>query len=244
MSQFPSLPLFTDAFISDTLHLTAEETGAYLLLLMMAWRMPECAIPNDDKLLAKWTRMTRARWRKIKPDVMEFWTLENGYFFQKRLKKEREFAVRRASIARENGSKGGRPKAANTGTSHNPAGSSRDTRSEPNGKAPIPNPNPKGYQAQPSDEVRPARVYRFVSEAALNKVPVLAPGWDRQSLLTRFLNWDGSRNARNMDAAFEAWVKSYTKGKAPKGAPTIVQGAFKVMPKNPNDELEDIAAKE
>jgi hypothetical protein len=36
MSEFPCLPLFTDAFIADTGHLGAIETGAYLMLLMVA----------------------------------------------------------------------------------------------------------------------------------------------------------------------------------------------------------------
>lgn len=48
MSSFPSLPLFTDAFLADTGHLSAQETGAYLLLLMMAWRLPECRLPDND----------------------------------------------------------------------------------------------------------------------------------------------------------------------------------------------------
>ncbi|ACL63205.1 DUF1376 domain-containing protein [Methylobacterium nodulans] len=45
MSAYPSLPLFTDAFIADTGHLSAAETGAYLMLLMVAWRSPGCSLP-------------------------------------------------------------------------------------------------------------------------------------------------------------------------------------------------------
>ena len=42
MATFPALPLWTDAYLSDTDHLTFEEHGVYLRLLMMIWRNPEC----------------------------------------------------------------------------------------------------------------------------------------------------------------------------------------------------------
>jgi hypothetical protein len=61
----------------------------------------------------------------------------------------------------------------------------------------------------------PATVHRFVSEAALDRVRSVAPGWDRQMLLQRFTDWPGSKNARNMDAAFLGWAKKYTGGKPP-----------------------------
>jgi uncharacterized protein YdaU (DUF1376 family) len=83
MSRFPSLPLFADACIADTAHLTAEQTGAYLLLLMMAWRSPECRLPNDDAKLMRWARVDRRRWSRVKPIVMGFWMLSDGYYTQK-----------------------------------------------------------------------------------------------------------------------------------------------------------------
>ena len=72
MSRFPSLPLFTDAFLADTGHLTAQETGAYLLLIMMAWRLPGCRLPDDDAKLARWARVDARTWRHLKPVVMSF----------------------------------------------------------------------------------------------------------------------------------------------------------------------------
>jgi hypothetical protein len=63
---------------------------------------------------------------------------------------------------------------------------------------------------------RPAVLHRFVSEAALDQVRVVAPGWDRQALLRKFLAWiEGKEQPRDMDKAFLAWVRSRTKGKAP-----------------------------
>lgn len=60
---------------------------------------------------------------------------------------------------------------------------------------------------------RPAQVHRYVTEEALNRVPKIAPGWDRQMLLKKFMAWPESSSARDMDASFLGWVKSFTKGK-------------------------------
>lgn len=139
MSTFPHLPLFTDAFIADTGHLNAQETGAYLMLLMVAWRSPECRLPDNDDKLARWARVDRRTWIRIKPTVMEFWTLAEGIWTQKRLSKERDIVSKRADVARRNGEQGGRPKSLENNEAANPAGSPRVTQK----KAPIPIPIPK-----------------------------------------------------------------------------------------------------
>jgi uncharacterized protein YdaU (DUF1376 family) len=84
MAEFPSMPLFTDAYIADTTHLSAEEHGAYMLLLICAWRSPHCRLPNNDKKLALMSRLTPAKWRKIKATILEFWKEEDDYIFQKK----------------------------------------------------------------------------------------------------------------------------------------------------------------
>ncbi len=53
MAKFPHLPLWTDAYMADTLHLTHEEHGLYLMLLMTIWRSPDCKIPNDLEWVKK-----------------------------------------------------------------------------------------------------------------------------------------------------------------------------------------------
>jgi uncharacterized protein YdaU (DUF1376 family) len=137
MSAYPSLPLFTDAFIADTGHLSAQETGAYLMLLMMAWRLPTCSLPDDDAKLAKWARVDRRTWARIKPAVMDFWELHDGTWTQKRLTKEREIVSKRAEVARQNGQHGGRPKPLKNKDADNPEGSLRVSQTK------APNPNPR-----------------------------------------------------------------------------------------------------
>ena len=88
MAEYPALPLWTDAFLADTVHLDAIETGAYICLLIAAWRSPGCRLPDDDKRLARYARCGLKTWRRIRPTVIEFWTVEHGYLTQKRLMKE------------------------------------------------------------------------------------------------------------------------------------------------------------
>lgn len=103
MAEFPALPLFTDAFIADTGHLDATETGAYLALLMAAWRSPDCSIPDDDIRLARMARCDRRTWSRVKDTVMAFWKKEeDGKLRQKRLTRERTYVSsisRRQSLA-------------------------------------------------------------------------------------------------------------------------------------------------
>lgn len=75
MAQFPALPIWTDAYLGDTRHLTAAQHGAYFLLLITAWRTHDCALPNDDALLSKWASMDRRTWDRNRSVVMAFWEL-------------------------------------------------------------------------------------------------------------------------------------------------------------------------
>lgn len=88
MAEFPSLPLFTDAYLGDTTHLTTFEHGAYMLLLIVSWRSTDCCLPDDDKLLARYTRMTLDKWRKTRAVLAPFFTIKNGCWHQARLQDE------------------------------------------------------------------------------------------------------------------------------------------------------------
>lgn len=92
MAEFPALPIFTDALLGDTLHLTNAQFGSYMLLLIVAWRTNECALPNDDVFLAKIARMDKRVWAMNKSLIMGFFKLgEDGLFRQGRLTDERKY---------------------------------------------------------------------------------------------------------------------------------------------------------
>lgn len=100
MAQFPALPFWTDAYLSDTRHLSAEQHGAYLLLLMEAWRRPTCTLPDDDEMLARLACMSTERWAFNRETVMAFWTYDGRRkeWAQLRLTDERAY-VRQKSLS-------------------------------------------------------------------------------------------------------------------------------------------------
>jgi uncharacterized protein YdaU (DUF1376 family) len=86
MAQHPIMPLATDALIGDTTHLSAEEFGAYLLILIATWRNNGCPLPDDDVRLSRICRCGWNRWAtKIRPRLIEFFDISDGYWHQKRL---------------------------------------------------------------------------------------------------------------------------------------------------------------
>lgn len=106
MSAKPAaIPLFGDAYLADTTHLTTEEHGAYFLLILAAWRQPDCSLPNDDKKLARIACLSLRKWKSIKATIMAFWHEKDGRIFQSRLTKEWKFACKKSEQNRKNSGK-------------------------------------------------------------------------------------------------------------------------------------------
>lgn len=136
MSKKPAaIPLFADAYLADTTHLTTEEHGAYLLLLMAAWRQEDCALPNDDRKLARIAGMSRQKWAAVRDTIIEFWTVEDGRIFQHRLRRERAWVAQKSEGSR---------KSARARWDNQPVENkqSEDMRSQCDGNAPPPPPIP------------------------------------------------------------------------------------------------------
>ncbi|MDB5584290.1 MAG: hypothetical protein JWR80_9466 [Bradyrhizobium sp.] len=111
MAEFPALPLWTDAYLGDTTHLTTIEHGAYLLLLMTAWRTSGCCLPDDDRLLARYARMNGQQWKRVRPIIAAFFAIEDGQWRQPRLTDEREAVKRHRQLQSDKGRAGAQAKA-------------------------------------------------------------------------------------------------------------------------------------
>lgn len=110
MSAAPFMQLYVADYLADTQHLTTEQHGAYLLLLMSMWRAGG-SLPSDSKTLAKVAQMAHSRWHKLAPVLMPMFVEEDGRVTQKRLAKEHQKAVLKSQIRKQSGSLGGTAKA-------------------------------------------------------------------------------------------------------------------------------------
>jgi uncharacterized protein YdaU (DUF1376 family) len=84
MAELPILPLKTDALLADTMHMSAEEFGAYCRILFVMWRQ-EARLPDNDDELALIAGVPLPRWRKIAEKVRRPLTAGGGILSQKRL---------------------------------------------------------------------------------------------------------------------------------------------------------------
>ncbi|MFP1634101.1 YdaU family protein [Zhengella sp. ZM62] len=110
MTNTPFMQLYVADYLGDTMHLTTEQHGAYLLLLMTMWRHGG-RLPNDPSKLARIARVSSRRWHMIADDVMEFFDIDGGEITQKRLVREHQKAVSISEKRSAIGKLGGNTKA-------------------------------------------------------------------------------------------------------------------------------------
>jgi uncharacterized protein YdaU (DUF1376 family) len=109
MAKAPVMPVWTDALVGDTTHLSAEQFGAYFLILIATWRNNGTALADDDERMAHISRVTLARWRKkIRPVLAEFFTIDGTGWHQQRLEAEWQRVSNLISKRRAIGASGGR----------------------------------------------------------------------------------------------------------------------------------------
>lgn len=83
------MPLLVDKYLGDTTHLTTEQHGAYLLLLMTLWKR-DGVLPAKEEQLSGIARMSTAKWKASREVLLEFFRpTEDGHgLTQKRLTEE------------------------------------------------------------------------------------------------------------------------------------------------------------
>jgi len=94
MAALPYLQLYVADYLADTMHLVAEEHGAYLLLIMNYWQTGK-PLPNDLDRLTTIARLpssdrTNGRCSTVERLLKEYFTLVNGRWVHPRIEADLE----------------------------------------------------------------------------------------------------------------------------------------------------------
>jgi uncharacterized protein YdaU (DUF1376 family) len=81
------MPIYIGDYLADTMHLSTEQHGAYLLLLFHLWRRG--TLQDDDTVLAKVTGLKQSAWSSTRLVLAEFFQIHDGVWQQGRLERER-----------------------------------------------------------------------------------------------------------------------------------------------------------
>lgn len=109
------MALYIGDYLADTSHLTTEQHGAYLLLLMALWKRGSDGLPDTDENLAAAARLSTSRWKAIRTVLIDGSLLrtDGSIVTQKRLNAELSKAGRITEARANAGAKGGAKAAAN-----------------------------------------------------------------------------------------------------------------------------------
>ncbi|TWA71891.1 uncharacterized protein YdaU (DUF1376 family) [Azospirillum baldaniorum] len=111
MSKAPSMPVFTDALLGDTTHLSTEEFGAYCLILFVTWRNNAAPLPDDPVRMARICRVSMKRWMgRLRPILVGFFDLSEGTWRQHRLEKEWRYVQKVSAVRSKSGKLGAEAK--------------------------------------------------------------------------------------------------------------------------------------
>jgi uncharacterized protein YdaU (DUF1376 family) len=105
MSDLFWMPLHIPDYLADTSHLSTEEHGAYILLIMHYWQRN--GLPDDDVRLARITRLPLDRWVAMRSTMFGFF---GPGWFHKRIDAERIKAETKFQNLSAAGKRGGRPR--------------------------------------------------------------------------------------------------------------------------------------
>lgn len=106
----PAFQFYPQDFAADSKveAMSTEAVGAYILLLCKAWREePPGSLPDDDDVLARWSRMSLARWIELRATVLAPFMLgKDSRWHQKRMRREYSELVERRKVRTAAGAAG------------------------------------------------------------------------------------------------------------------------------------------
>ena len=69
------MPVYIGDYLADTMHLSTEQHGAYLLLLFHLWRRG--SLQDDDRVLAQVTGLSASAWSSARAVLGEFFEIRD-----------------------------------------------------------------------------------------------------------------------------------------------------------------------
>ncbi|MBD8493851.1 DUF1376 domain-containing protein [Pseudomonas syringae] len=120
MAALPYIQLYVADYLADTMHLTTEEHGAYLLLIFNYWQTGK---PIPTNRLARISRLSNERWTDVERSLREFFNERSNEWVHDRIERdleavratqEQRIAAGKASAeARKQAGKARKPRGAN-----------------------------------------------------------------------------------------------------------------------------------
>lgn len=87
MAALPYMQLYIADYLADTMHLSTEEHGAYLLLMFNYWQTGR---PIPKNRLSKIARLSNDRWIAVEPSLKEFFNDNGIEWSQERIERDLE----------------------------------------------------------------------------------------------------------------------------------------------------------
>lgn len=136
------MPFYIADYLRKTMHLTRDQHGGYLLLIMACWDNGG-RLPNDPGFLAATVKASPVEWRKLAPVLMRYFDVDGDYITQKRVLKEYGKAAKISAARREAGAQGGRPRK-HPESKPKPNGFANEEQTETHASVALPSPTELG----------------------------------------------------------------------------------------------------
>lgn len=103
MAAIPYIQLYVADYLADTMHLTTEEHGAYLLLIMNYWQTGK---PLQCERIPNVVRLSKSRFSEIEKTLSEFFTItEHGFWVHQRIELDLAFVRSKSEKASDSAKK-------------------------------------------------------------------------------------------------------------------------------------------
>lgn len=99
------MPLYVSDYLADTMLLSTEQHGAYMLLLMAAWKNGGW-LPDDGEQLMQITRLQPKQWLRHEPILRGFFSVADGRWLHGRVQAELDKAKGKVAQKAEAGTSG------------------------------------------------------------------------------------------------------------------------------------------